>query len=125
MEVEDYRTSELVVEVDGYIISKVPMDGRSNVNLVLEDTAFDLGFTFFEETNQILRMVDQLRVVPARRLSQVPTRVREVTYFQNFVIIQVESRKPFSMLLGRPSLYSTKVVVDWGAKEFIIGKPPI
>ena len=51
---------------------------------------------------------------------QVPTRVREVTYFQNFVIIRVESRKPFSMLLGRPSLYSTKVVVDWGANYRVV-----
>ena len=29
------------------------------------------------------------------------------------------------MLLGRPWLYSAKVVVDWGAKEFIVGKPPL
>ena len=29
------------------------------------------------------------------------------------------------MLLGRPWLYSAKVVVDWGTREFVIGKPPI
>ena len=29
------------------------------------------------------------------------------------------------MLLGRPWLYSAKVLVDWGAKEFIVGKPPL
>ena len=29
------------------------------------------------------------------------------------------------MLLGRPWLYSAKVLVDWGAKEFIVGLPPI
>ena len=29
------------------------------------------------------------------------------------------------MLLGRPWLYSAKVLVDWGAKEFIVGKPPM
>jgi hypothetical protein len=27
------------------------------------------------------------------------------------------------MLLGRPLLYSARVLVDWGAKEFVIGKP--
>ena len=26
------------------------------------------------------------------------------------------------MLLGRPWLYSTKVLVNWGAKEFVVGK---
>ena len=29
------------------------------------------------------------------------------------------------MLLGRPWLYSAKVLVDWGSKEFIVGKPPM
>ena len=29
------------------------------------------------------------------------------------------------MLLGRPWLYSAKVLVDCGANEFIVGKPPM
>ena len=124
-EIEDYGTPEVVVEVDGCIIPKVPVDGGSGVNLMLEDIAFDLGYTSFKGTNQILQMADQFRVIPAGRLSQVPTRIGEVTYLQNFVIIRVSTGKPFPMLLGRPWLYSAKVVVDWGAKEFIVGKPPL
>ena len=124
-EIEDYGAPEIVVEVEGCIIPKVPVDGGSGVNLMLEDTAFDLGYTSFEETNQILRMADQSRVIPAGRLSQVPTRIGEVTYLQNFVIIRVSTGKPFPMLLGRPWLYSAKVLLDWGAKEFIVGKPPL
>ena len=92
---------------------------------MLESTAFDLGYTTFEETDQILRMADQSRVVPAGRLSQIPTRIGQVTYLQNFVIIRVGTGRPFPMLLGRPWLYSAKVLVDWGAKEFIVGKPPM
>ena len=111
--------------MDGCIIPKVPVDGGSGVNLMLEDTTFDLGYTSFEETNQILRMADQSRVIPAGRLSQVPTRIGEATYLQNFVIIRVSTRKPFPMLLGRPWLYSAKVLVDWGAKEYIVDKPPL
>ena len=101
-EIEDYGAPEIVVEVEGCIIPKVPVDGGSNVNLMLEDTAFDLGYTLLEETNQILRMADQSRVISARRLSQVPTWIGEVTYLQNFVIIRVSAGKPFPMLLGRP-----------------------
>ena len=67
--VEDYGAPELVVEMDGCIIPKVPVDGGSEVNLMLESTAFNLGYTTFEETDQILRMVDQSRVVPTGRLS--------------------------------------------------------
>ena len=28
------------------------------------------------------------------------------------------------MLLGKPWLYSAKVVVDWGTREFVVKKPP-
>ena len=57
-EIEDYGAPELVVEVEGCTIPKVPVDGGSGVNLMLEDTAFDLGYTSFEETDQVLRMAD-------------------------------------------------------------------
>ena len=124
-QVEDYGAPELVVEVDSCSISKVPVDGGSGVNLMLESTAFDLDYTTFEETDQILRMADQSRVVPIGRLSQIPTRIGQVTYLQNFVIIRVGAGRPFPTLLERPWLYSAKVLVDWGAKEFIVGKPPM
>ena len=111
--IEDYRAPELVVEVEGCIIPRVSVDGGSGVNLMLEDTAFDLVYTSFEETNQVLQMADQSRVIPVGRLSQVPRRIGEITYLLNFVIIRVNSGRPFPMLLGRPWLYSAKVVVDW------------
>ena len=66
---------------------KVSVDGGSGVNLMLEDTAFDLGFTSFEAIDQVLRMANQSRVIPVGRLSQVPTFIGEVTYLLNYVII--------------------------------------
>ena len=79
-QVEDYGAPELVVEVNGCTIPKVLIDGGSRVNIMLESTAFDLGYTTFKETDQILRMADQLRVVPAGQLSQVPIRIGKITY---------------------------------------------
>ena len=70
-------------------------------------------------------MADQSRVVPVGRLSQIPTLIGEVTYLLNYVIIRVSAGRPFPMLLGRPWLYSAEVIVDWGAKEFVFGKPRI
>ena len=101
-QVKDYGAPELTVEIDGCSVPKVPIDGGSGVNLMLEDTAFDLGYTSFEATDQVLRMADQLRIIPVGRLSQVPTLIGEVTYLLNYVIIQVSTRRPFPMLLGRP-----------------------
>ena len=62
---------------------------------MLEDTAFDLGYTSFEATNQVLRMVDQSRVLPIGRLSQVPTVIGEMTYLLNYVVIRVHCMRIF------------------------------
>ena len=70
-------------------------------------------------------MADQSRVIPTGRLLQVPTWIGEVMYLQNFVIIHGSSGTPFPMLLGRLGLYSAKVMVNWGSKEFVVGKPPV
>jgi hypothetical protein len=122
---EDSGAPEVTVEIEGCSIPKVPIDGGSGVNLMLEETAFDLGFTTFEATEQVLRMADQSRVNPVGRLSQVPTRIGGADYLLNYVIIRVNKGRPFPMLLGRPWLYSARVLVDWGARELVVGKPSI
>ena len=122
-EVEDYGAPEVEVKVEGCIVPGVPIDGGSRVNLMLEDTAFDLGYTSFQATDQVLRMADQSRVHPVGRLFQVPTRIGKETYLLNCVVIRVTKGRPFPMLLGRPWLYAPRVLVDWGEKEFVVGKP--
>ena len=122
---EDSGAPEVAVEIEGCSISNVPIDGGSGVNLMLEETAFDLGFTTFEATDQVLRMADQSRVNPVGKLSEVPTRIGGQDYLLNYVIIRVHKGRPFPMLLGRPWLYSARVLVDWGAKELVVGKPSI
>ena len=57
-QVKDYGALELTVEVDIYMVPKVLVDGRSGVHLMLEDTAFDLGYTSFEVIDQVLKMAD-------------------------------------------------------------------
>ena len=51
LQVEDYGAPKLTMEVDGCSVPKVPIDGGSGINLMLEDTAFDLGYTSFEATH--------------------------------------------------------------------------
>ena len=92
---------------------------------MLEDTAFDLGYTSFKTIDQVLRMADQSRVILVGQLSQVPTLIREVKYLLNYITIWVSIGRSFPMLLEILWLYSTKVLVDWGAQEFVFGKPKI
>ena len=119
---EDQVAPEITVVVEGCTIPRVPVNGGSGVNLMLEDTAFDLAYTTFEATNQVLQMADQLRVLPIGRLSQASTVIGEVTYLLNYVVIRVSSGRPFSMLIGQPWLYMAGVLVDWGAQEFVLKK---
>jgi len=122
---EDSEAPEVTVEIEGCSIPKVPIDGGLGVNLMLQDTAFDLGFTAFEATEQILRMADQSRVNPVGKLLHVPTRIGGQDYLLNYMIIHVHKGRPFPMLLGRPWLYDARVLVDWGAKELVVGKPSV
>ncbi|KAG0563109.1 hypothetical protein KC19_8G005200, partial [Ceratodon purpureus] len=122
--IEDYGAPEIAVEIDGCMIQNVPVDGGSGVNLMLETTANDLGFTVFEPTIQVLRMADQSRVVPLGKLTGIPTKIGETTYPLNYVILKIETGRPFPLLLGRPWLYLAEVRVDWGKKEFTFGNPP-
>src|SRR5450759_4665054 len=46
-EVEDWGAPEIDTEIDGCMITRVPVDGGSGVNVMMEQTANDLGYTKF------------------------------------------------------------------------------
>jgi hypothetical protein len=96
------------------------MEG-SGVNGMTEQTAADLGYTTFEPTPKILRMANQVEVIPVGKLSQVLTRMGELEYILNYVVIRLPIPSVFPVLLGRPWLYKAGVLEDWKKKEFRIG----
>ena len=101
------------MEMGGCIVSKVSVDGGSGVNLMLEDsTAFDLGYTSYQATDQVLQMADQSKVHHVGRLSKVLTQIGKETCLLNYVVICINKERPFFMLLGRPWLYTTRVLMD-------------
>ena len=120
---EDLGAPKIDVIIDGICVPNVPVDGGSGVNIMLESTAFELGYSNFESTPTVLRMADQSKVLPMGQLSQVPTIIAGHTYLLNYVVIKVETGTPFPVLLGRPWLYLANVRVDWKKKEFRFGKP--
>ncbi|CAM6102374.1 unnamed protein product [Calypogeia fissa] len=120
-EVEDWGAPEIDTEIEGCLITRVPVDGGSGVNVMMEQTAADLGYTTFEPTPKILRMANQEEVVPVGKLSQVLTRIGELEYKLNFVVIRLPIPTTFQVLLGRPWLYKAGLLEDWKKREFRIG----
>jgi hypothetical protein len=96
--------------------------GGAGVNITSEQTATDLGYTNFERTPKILRMANQVEVIPLGALSKVPTRMGELEYLLNYIIIRLPTPSVFPALLGQPWLYKAGVLEDWKKKEFRIGK---
>lgn len=107
MQIEHHGALEVTVEIDGCNVTKVPIDGSSVINLMLEDAAFDLRYSCFEEKNMVLSMADQSRVTSVERLARISSWIGNTIYLLNFIVILVDSGMPFRMLLGRPWLYTT------------------
>ena len=103
------------------MITRVPVDGGSGVNVMMEQTASDLGYTKFEPTPKILRMANQEEIIPVGKLSQIVTKMGELEYKLNFVVIRLPIPSTFQVLLGRLWLYKVGVLEDWKKKEFHIG----
>lgn len=73
LEWDDKGPPEIEVQIMGCVLTDVPVDGGSSVNIVTEETAFNIGFSKFEKTQQVLRMADQSRVIPVGKLIGVAT----------------------------------------------------
>lgn len=70
------------------MLTDVPVDGGSSVNILTEETTFKIGFSQLDKTLQILGMAYQSRVVQVGRLNQVATVIGGLTFLLDFVIIK-------------------------------------
>jgi hypothetical protein len=86
-----------------------------------EQTATNLGDTSFKSTPKVLWMANQEEVILLGKLSRVLTRLGELEYALNCVVIKLPIPSVFPILLGRPWLYKAGVLKDWKKKEFRIG----
>ncbi|CAM6084973.1 unnamed protein product [Calypogeia fissa] len=120
---EDLGTPKMVIQISGCILSYVPVDGGSGVNIMIEATAHQLGFKQFEPTARTMRLANGARVVPVGTLTQVPTLIGGVTFYLNFFIMRPTRPSTYPVLIGRPWLYGAKVTSNWGKKQFRFGKP--
>jgi hypothetical protein len=109
--IEDLGAPKIDLIIDGICVPNVLVDGSSGVNIMLEATAFELGYIVFEPTPTVLRMADQSKVIPIGKLSRLPMTIAGHTYLLNFVVIQVDVGNPF------PHPTWTPVVVWSGGRK--------
>ncbi|CAM6121328.1 unnamed protein product [Calypogeia fissa] len=122
---EDLGAPKISIQISGCALSYVPVDEGSEVNLMIEAVAFELGFEVFEPTARTLRMADGAKVIPIGILTQVITLIGGKEFHLNYLVMRPSRPSPFPVLLGRPWLYGAQVVGDWGKKEFCFGKPAV
>ena len=94
------------VQIDGIIISRVQIDGGSNINLMNRDTVLSLHLIGLLKTKLVLGMGDQSRVKPLGILPKIKTSISGIVYLIEFIVIQPSTNNTsYPILLGRPWLY--------------------
>nr|PNR53862.1 hypothetical protein PHYPA_007537 [Physcomitrium patens] len=109
VEQEDLRSPKIDVKIAGCILKEVPVDSRSGVNIMTEETAHDLGYHDFKTTPRMLRLADQTRRKPAGILQNIETLIGGVPFKLTYIIIRPIVKKGYKILIGRPWLYRAKV----------------
>ncbi|CAM6093962.1 unnamed protein product [Calypogeia fissa] len=85
---EDLGAPEISSQISGCILSYVPVDGGSGVNLMIEAIAFELGYEKFEPTTRTLRMADGAKVVHVGILTQVLSIIGGQEFYLNYLVMQ-------------------------------------
>jgi hypothetical protein len=109
---KDLGASKVDIVIDRVIVPNVLVDGGLNDNIMLEETAFELGYMEFKPTPTILRMANQAWVQPVGQLSRIATMIAGQTFALHYVIIRVDIGSPSPVLLRQPWLYTVDVQVD-------------
>ncbi|OAE23804.1 hypothetical protein AXG93_1311s1030 [Marchantia polymorpha subsp. ruderalis] len=85
---EDLGPPEIDIEIGGCTIRKVPLDSRSGINIMTEETAHALGYKTFQPTNRMIRMADQTQRKSLGTLKDVQTIINGVVFPLNYIIIK-------------------------------------
>ena len=121
---EDHGSPEIDIQISGCALSYVVVDGGSAVNIMIEATAHQLGFTQLQPTTRTMRLANGARVVPVGSLTDVPTIIGGKEFLLNYLVLRPDRPSTYPVLIGRPWLYGAKVTTDWDKKEFRFGRKP-
>ena len=117
----DVKPIEIEVMVVDKVVPNVLVDGGSELNILPEHTMKKLGLSFTGPSPFIINMANQSPAVPLGMIYDCTISTGWKEYVVTFHVIKMHSNKDtFPLLLGRPWLRMSDVIVDWGGvKPFI------
>jgi hypothetical protein len=121
---KDLGAPKIEVIIDGICVPNVPVDGGSGVNIMLEATAFHLGYFEFKPTPTILRMADQSKVIPIYRTAFLAAH----SNWRAYIPAQLRNhlgrhRDPLSHFSGESVVVPSRCTSGLEEEEFCFGKP--
>jgi hypothetical protein len=112
----DNHMAIIQVQIRKNIIEDVLLDGRSRVNIIIEQLRLRLGLPKPKPTPYNLRMANQTTTKPMGLIRDVKIYVRGIPYITTFNILVFQNSvvdSSYCMLLGRPWLRDVKMAHDW------------
>eukprot|EP01018_Ginkgo_biloba_P012736 Gb_04591 [translate_table: standard] len=105
------------IRIFNKIIRKTIVDGGSSVNVIPSSTWEQLGKPPMNPTYYSIKLANQSKIRPIGVLQNVPVTVEGITVSQEFAMVEMTTDTTYATLIGRPWLYDTCAIQDWGIER--------
>eukprot|EP01018_Ginkgo_biloba_P002153 Gb_15490 [translate_table: standard] len=112
--------SKVPMHIFNKIIHKTIIDGGSSVNVIPSSTWEQLGKPPMNLAYYSIKLANQLKIRPIGVLQNVPVMVEGITMSQEFAMVEMTTNTTYTTLIGRPWLYDTHAIQDWGDRTFTL-----
>eukprot|EP01018_Ginkgo_biloba_P007698 Gb_12726 [translate_table: standard] len=102
------------------IIRKTIVDYGSSVNVIPSSTWEQLRKPPMNPAYYSMKLVNQSKIRPIGVLQNVPVTVEGFTVSQEFAVVEMTTNTTYATLIGRPWLYDTRAIQDWGDRTFTL-----
>eukprot|EP01018_Ginkgo_biloba_P006599 Gb_30170 [translate_table: standard] len=102
------------------IICKIIVDSGSSVNVIPSSTCEQLGKPPMNPAYYSIKLANQSKIRSIGVLQNVPVTVEGITVSQEFAVVEMNTNTTYATLIGRPLLYDTRAIQDWGDRTFTL-----
>ncbi|KAK8685284.1 hypothetical protein V6N13_041289 [Hibiscus sabdariffa] len=99
---------------------KVLFDPGASINLMPKYVFQKLGIGESKPTTVVLQLADHSYVQPEGKIEDILVQVDKFIFLADFLILDCETKDDAPIILGRPFLATSRVLLDFGNKELIL-----